>query len=244
MRNWVKALPLGLILPVMIGAASVKPEDAASNISAWAKWDIPVIYASVGAAALYSVAVWVVPAVRTKHGQERTRVFAIAALVATLLCGALYVARLTPRKPEATKTIPASQTVSTIGKTIFRCTRPKNIDGRDPKEVRAETAENLRAMGENFGLSIDLKDITNGISMEVTASTNEGRMRMGAAEKWNLEVRRSGAELLLFSHMQMSSVLGIIADLMPVDPKSETAISETKMIERFLAVPPSSCRLM
>jgi len=69
-------------------------------------------------------------------------------------------------------------------------------------------------------------------------------MRMGAAEKWNLEVRRSGAELLVFSHMQMSSVLGIIADLMPVDPKSETAISETKMIERFLAVPPSSCRLM
>jgi hypothetical protein len=244
MRDWVKALPLGLILPVVLWAASVKPEDAALNISAWAKWNVPLIYVSAGAAALYSVAVWVVPAVRAKHGRERTRVFAIVTLVATLLCAALYVARLTPRKPETTKAIPASQIASTVGKTVFRCARPKNIDERDPKEVRAETAENLRALGENFGLSIDLKDITNGISMEVTASTDEGKMRMGAAEKWNLEVRRSGAELLVFSHMQMSSLFGIIADLLPVDPKSETAISETKMIERFLAVPPSSCRLM
>ena len=190
------------------------------------------------------MAVWVVPAVWTKQGHERIRVFAIAGLVAALLCGGLYVARLTPRKQETAKTTPVNQTVSTIGKTIFRCARFKNIDGRDPKEVRAETAENLRAMGENFGLSIDLRDITNGITMEVTARTDEGKLRMGAAEKWNLEVRRSGAELLVFSHMQMPSLFGIIADLMLVDPKSETAISETKMIERLLAVPPGSCRLM
>jgi hypothetical protein len=244
MRGWIKALPLGLILPVMLWAASVKPEDAASNISAWAKWGTTILYVSMGAAALYSMAVWVVPAVWTKQGHEQIRVFAIAGLVAALLCGGLYVARLTPRKQEAAKTTPISQTVSTIGKTIFRCPRPMNIDERDPKEVRAETAENLRAMGEIFGLSIDVRDITNGMSMVVTASTDEGRLRMGAAEKWNLEVRRSGAELLVFSHMQMPSVFGMIADLMSVDPKSEAAISETKMIERLLAVPPSSCRLM
>ena len=35
MREWVKALPLTVGLPVVIGAASVKPEDAASNIAAW-----------------------------------------------------------------------------------------------------------------------------------------------------------------------------------------------------------------
>ena len=35
MRDWIKALPLGLGLPIMIGAASVKPEDAVSNVAAW-----------------------------------------------------------------------------------------------------------------------------------------------------------------------------------------------------------------
>jgi hypothetical protein len=44
-RGWIKALPLGLGVPIMIGASSVKPEDAASNLAAWAKWvgihDVP-----------------------------------------------------------------------------------------------------------------------------------------------------------------------------------------------------------
>ena len=49
MRGWIKALPLGLILPVMLWAASVKPEDAASNISAWAKWGTTILYVSIEA---------------------------------------------------------------------------------------------------------------------------------------------------------------------------------------------------
>jgi hypothetical protein len=44
-RGWIKALPLELGVPVMIGASSVKPEDAASNLAAWAQWigihDVP-----------------------------------------------------------------------------------------------------------------------------------------------------------------------------------------------------------
>jgi hypothetical protein len=34
-RQILKALPLGLGVPIVIGAASVKPEDAASNLSGW-----------------------------------------------------------------------------------------------------------------------------------------------------------------------------------------------------------------
>ena len=36
MRDFIKVLPLGLLLPLVIGAASVKPDDAISNISDWA----------------------------------------------------------------------------------------------------------------------------------------------------------------------------------------------------------------
>jgi hypothetical protein len=73
MREWVKALPLGLGLPIVIGAASIKPEDAASNIAAWIEWfgfhnlphwltspnaDRHLIAAACCAAAIYSFAVW------------------------------------------------------------------------------------------------------------------------------------------------------------------------------------------
>src|SRR5258708_787057 len=86
MRDWLKALPLGLALPVVIGAASVKPEDAASNLSAWAKligiertpaWlSNPAAYnrAIIGtlvASAIYAFIVWGIPAVR-RHSKAKT----------------------------------------------------------------------------------------------------------------------------------------------------------------------------
>ena len=35
MWNLFKVLPLGILVPIMIGAASVGPEDASSNLSKW-----------------------------------------------------------------------------------------------------------------------------------------------------------------------------------------------------------------
>jgi len=35
MRNLLKALPLGLGVPLLIAAASVSPDDAVSNIAKW-----------------------------------------------------------------------------------------------------------------------------------------------------------------------------------------------------------------
>jgi hypothetical protein len=79
MREWIKALPLGLGLPVVIGAASVKPEDAASNVAAWLhligiervpEWlttpnvDNRIILGSLALGFIYAFLVWGVPALR------------------------------------------------------------------------------------------------------------------------------------------------------------------------------------
>ena len=81
MRQFLKVLPLGLGLPVVIGAASVKPEDAASNLAAWAKWlgvqhapewlssptiDHRVIIGSLILALIYAFVAWGVPAIRRR----------------------------------------------------------------------------------------------------------------------------------------------------------------------------------
>jgi hypothetical protein len=77
----LKALPLGLGVPIVIGAASVKPEDAASNLSGWLRimgirnvpdWlaspsiDRRVIIATIIIAIIYSSIVWGIPYLR-KH---------------------------------------------------------------------------------------------------------------------------------------------------------------------------------
>ena len=76
MRDWLKALPLGLGLPIVIGAASVKPEDAASNIAAWLHWmgvehvpswlsspgiDNRIIEGALGIGAIYAFLIWGCP---------------------------------------------------------------------------------------------------------------------------------------------------------------------------------------
>jgi hypothetical protein len=84
----LKALPLGLGVPIVIGAASVKPEDAASNLSGWLRimgirnvpdWlaspsiDRRVIIATIILAIVYSSIVWGIPYLR-KHRIKKTSV--------------------------------------------------------------------------------------------------------------------------------------------------------------------------
>jgi hypothetical protein len=81
----LKALPLGVAVPILIGSASVSPEDAASNISKWADkvgiHDLPswltaaaanrqVFYAGIAAALMYASVVWGIPALRS-HRPEK-----------------------------------------------------------------------------------------------------------------------------------------------------------------------------
>jgi hypothetical protein len=72
-KNLLKVAPLGMVLPLMIGAASVKPDDAVSNLAEWARWfgfhqvpdwlaspsvDQKVIAASILFALAYSGYMW------------------------------------------------------------------------------------------------------------------------------------------------------------------------------------------
>jgi hypothetical protein len=77
--NAVKALPLGVVLPVVLTAATTTPDQAASNISAWVTWigftDLPpwlmdrsadgtIALWSVIMAGIYAAIVWRVPLYR------------------------------------------------------------------------------------------------------------------------------------------------------------------------------------
>jgi hypothetical protein len=87
MREWLQALPLGLGLPTVIGAASVKPEDAASNLAAWAHFfgfehtpvwlsnpaiDHRAIIGSVAVGVAYAFIAWGIPAIRRRRASAAT----------------------------------------------------------------------------------------------------------------------------------------------------------------------------
>src|SRR5260370_4763805 len=78
-REILKALPLGVAVPMLVGAASVRHEDAVSNLLKWvhrigihdlpdwltyASTDRRVIYASLFAAFVYAVVMWGRPILR------------------------------------------------------------------------------------------------------------------------------------------------------------------------------------
>lgn len=95
MRKIIKALPLGVGLPIVIGIASVSPGDAASNVSKWASLlglhDVPawlagraadpiIILVAFGLAAIYWIAVWGVPRHRIhEHAQRLDRLESVTA---------------------------------------------------------------------------------------------------------------------------------------------------------------------
>jgi hypothetical protein len=73
--GFIKSLPLALVLPLVVGAASVKPDDAVSNLAAWAlvlhlpewQWlhspgiDAKVTYWSLGLGIAYAILFWPLP---------------------------------------------------------------------------------------------------------------------------------------------------------------------------------------
>ena len=80
MREWVKAIPLGVLLPVGLWMTTVKPEDVSSNISHWVKFfgvsDVPhwlviksadhwIAAGSIVIAVIYSLIVWRVYVAKT-----------------------------------------------------------------------------------------------------------------------------------------------------------------------------------
>lgn len=127
MREWLKVLPLGLGVPIVIGAASVSPDDAVSNISKWiarlgfhdlAIWlsargaDHEVIIWTCMAGALYATTIWIlVPAYERWRGRE-ARVGKMIALAGGVICGfgalgfvTSYVWMVVKPKAEATASL-------------------------------------------------------------------------------------------------------------------------------------------
>ena len=109
MRKFIKALPIAVGLPVVIGAASVGPDDAASNISKWLNklgwhnlpaWlrdnfaDNRVIVAAIALGTIYTFVFYVAPRVGenfTGKRQEKGELLLMFITIGMLFSGVSFV---------------------------------------------------------------------------------------------------------------------------------------------------------
>jgi hypothetical protein len=145
MRGFVKALPFGFLLPLVIGAASVKPDDAVSNIAGWAyrfgiayvpAWvsnpaaDNRILIGAFGVAFIYAFLIWTLPIIKENKacpGTDKLKNHLM--LLLFLFSSAAFVVviwRVVPSPPAtaALASLPSPQLLSRMDRFIFACDVP------------------------------------------------------------------------------------------------------------------------
>jgi hypothetical protein len=267
MREFVKVLPLGLLLPLVIGAASVKPDDAISNISDWAHrlgfegaahWlanpaaDNRIIAGSLGVAAIYAFMVWTVPAIRERRANPQSERLGIHlwTMLFYFMCTALVVGvwRFVPAQPTTPKIagVPISQLISRMDNIIFACDVPPpdtETAAKFPAEID-KFKKNLDIFGDVAGLTYTVSPIRGGIRIVAEATTPEAKRRLlSAVSKLTVDIRRLGEKEIVNLSMDLPEILRFWSFLTPEPSASEVAEVRRK-IEIMLGVADGKCSLI
>jgi hypothetical protein len=133
---------------------------------------------------------------------------------------------------------------SKAGKYIFLCSAPPVSDKRNHKELLAVIRANAQTLGDTFGFLIIVSEITHGIRLELTPKTREIALRMGVMTKLIYEVRRVDTQLYVSISMEAPDPLGLILQLMPIDPEDKTTVSLRKATERIVGAPEGACKIL
>jgi hypothetical protein len=255
MRELVKALPLGLLLPLVVGAASVKPDDAVSNFSAWATrfgithvpdWvsspaaDNRIIFGAFGVAAIYAFLIWTVPIIRehrSNPGSDKLKnhlllivfLFSSAALVVSIW-------RLVP-PPPSRSSAPIStsqpQLLSRMDRFIFACAVPPP----DPESAATFQQQleiykqNLEVLGDAISMSITLTNIRGGVRIVVEANSPEAKRRMleSPSSRLTIEIRRVFQQLIATVFLDLPEILRFFSYAAP-----EPSAADTQMVKKFV----------
>jgi hypothetical protein len=226
-------------------------------ILVWLQMSPPVIIAA-GILCLFLLKVWewgyLAPATWTPdgkvaHGKARATAGITLVLIAvagfyTSLHWSLF--RLPTAQPKGSVTelfSPAGKLQSTVGKTIYVCSEQSPTQTMTRKEFE----QTLKVYGESLGVSATVSDIPDGLKIEFSADTPEGKIRLGSIKRWTLEVRTTGKRIIATSSVEFADLLGVLGELfqmMPVDPTNKQTIEAMRMIEQLIGVPEGGCQII
>ena len=72
----------------------------------------------------------------------------------------------------------------------------------------------------------------------------EAKLKLWGMQRWTLEMRKSGLDLLVTSIIELPGPFSKIFRLMPVDPKSDQTLAEHRYIEEMLNIPAGKCHML
>jgi len=107
--------------------------------------------------------------------------------------------------------------------------------------------QNMKAWGEAIGFDFTVKDVTNGIRIELEATTDEAQRRLWIAAKvpvtkiW-MELRRVDRWIVVSYVVDWPKGFDFFK-VVRVDPDSQDMIDVRKRIEFILSLPEGKCKI-
>lgn len=147
-------------------------------------------------------------------------------------------AALAPPGPVA-----AADLQSRMSKFIFACPKPPRTDLRSREEIMEELRNNVKAVGDTFGVEITIDEIPQGFRMNVTPASPESIIKMGG-NAGHFEFRSAGQQILVAAIVDLPFPLSLIASMAPIDPKSEQSLKLRKTVETMVGARQGACQFL
>jgi hypothetical protein len=167
--------------------------------------------------------------------------------VALISCGAaawyFRPAPVLPNPPDLPPLDLPGPPLSKWGKVMYLCPLPQETDPRDPAAIKAEIRRNAELFGNAMGVSVVLTDIPFGVRFDVTANGAEGKLRLGAVERFTLQMERANRGLFVTVLMELPGALSMLG-FMQIEKDSEVEKTWTKFVEKAVNSPEGKCRLL
>jgi len=138
---------------------------------------------------------------------------------------------------------------STYGKVLIQCYSPPVGVATMSEYIQQKEyiRQNMKAWGEAIGFDFTVKDVTNGIRIELEATTDEAQRRLWIAAKvpvtkiW-MELRRVDRWIVVSYVVDWPKGFDFFK-VVRVDPDSQDMIDVRKRIEFILSLPEGKCKI-
>jgi hypothetical protein len=176
-------------------------------------------------------------------GDKVRRVIGIA-ILCVIFGGGYVLSRVYPgAAPAPPPPMAGADLQSRANKFIFACPKPPRTDQRSRDEIMAELRNNVKALGDTFGVEITIDDIPQGFRMNVAPASPESAIKLGGMAS-HFEFRGVGQQILIATLIDFPFPLSLVASLMPIDPKSEQSLKLRKNVETMVGARQGACQFL
>ena len=158
-----------------------------------------------------------------------------------------------PERPRAASSEPADMpplnlpgpTLSKIGKVLYLCPLPPQIDPGKREAIKAEIRRNAEIYGNAAGVDVVFNEIPYGVRFDITAKTTQGKMNMGsgAVDRITIQLEAASTGIFVTLSTNFAGAMGFV-EAIPLERDSDLEKIWRSQVERITGAPEGKCRLL